>query len=229
MKKSNLAAVMLLGVTSGGQAADLGVYVPESARYTDAGFDWSGFYAGLAAGYGTGTARSVRVGGGPVDNIAASGGLLGATAGFNAQMDLFVLGVEGDLLWSGINGSAICDANPAFTCGGNVEWLGTVRGRAGVALDQVLIYATGGLAVGGVSAKVTPTPLGTTGTFSDTFVGWTLGGGVEMAVTETITVKAEYAYNDLGTRQAPAGALSVGANDISVTAHTFKVGVNMHF
>lgn len=229
MKKSILAAAMLLGVTSGVQAADLGVYVPEAARYTDAGFDWSGFYAGLAGGYGSGTARSVRLGGAVVDNFAVNGGLIGATVGLNAQMDQFVLGVEGDLLWSGINGSAICDANPGFTCSGSGDWLGSVRARAGVAFDQVLLYATGGLAIGGMNAKVTPAPAGMTGTFSDTFVGWTVGGGVEMAVTETLSVKAEYAYNDLGTRRSPAGTLGPLGNDNSVTIHTFKVGVNMHF
>ena len=44
------------------------------------------------------------------------------------------------------------------------DWFGTVRARAGVAFDRVLIYATGGLA------------------YSDNSTGWVAGGGVEWAL-----------------------------------------------
>ena len=59
-----------------------------------------------------------------------------------------------------------------------LDVLGTVRGRVGYALDRTLVYATGGLAYGSVADR----RFGGSA-FSDAFrVGWTLGGGVEVAL-----------------------------------------------
>lgn len=58
-----------------------------------------------------------------------------------------------------------------------VEWFGTVRGRAGIALlnSQFLVYGTGGFAYGRVKQA------GFFNEYSDTRTGWTAGGGVEWA------------------------------------------------
>jgi len=228
MRKIGLVVVATAIVTLPAMATDMVVEAP--GYYTDPGFDWSGFYAGLSAGYGSGNARSVSNGSGIVTDVPLNGGLFGATVGANAQFDAFVLGAEGDLMWSGLNGSAVCVGTPAFTCNANVEWLGSLRARAGVALDSVLLFATGGLAVAGGRGTVTPPATGITNAFSDTYVGWTLGAGVEVAVTEAVSVKAEYGYYDLGSRTAPVGTLSgLQTVGISPVVHVVKAGLNFHF
>lgn len=208
-------------------AADL--IIDEPIAYTDAAFDWSGFYAGLAGGYGSGTARSTSDATGVATDVPLNGGLLGVTLGGNVQYDAFVLGVEGDILWSGMSGTATCVSVPAFDCNANMEWLGTVRGRVGYAMDSVLVFATGGLAIAGGRGTITPAFPGITNLFSDTFIGWTAGAGVEVAVSDTMSVKAEYSYVNLGSRTAPAGTLATGSTTVSPIVHAVKVGVNFHF
>jgi outer membrane immunogenic protein len=228
MRKLLAAMAVSTLLTGSAQAADL--IISDPIPMTDAAFDWSGFYAGLNAGYTSGQATSVGALTGVTTNVPVSGGLLGATVGFNAQMDSFVLGIEGDIAWSGATGTAACTANPAFTCEGNLNWLGTIKGRAGVAMDRVLIFGTAGLAAGGVTANIIPAAVGLTNTFSGTMTGWTVGAGIEAAVTEAITVKAEYQYVRMGGLQAPVGTLSsIEASNLSTTNHVVKVGVNFHF
>lgn len=231
MKKFVLAAATVALLSPAANAADLLIVDPVApVMMTEAGFDWSGFYAGLNGGYTTGQASSVGAVSGTTTNVPVAGGLIGGTVGFNAQIDNFVLGLEGDIAWSGATGTAVCAAAPAFNCEGKLNWLGTIKGRVGVAMDSALLFATAGLAAGGVTANVVPTPGGLTGTHSGTMTGWTVGGGVELAVTEAISVKAEYNYVRMGGVQAPIGTLSgVEANNISAINHVVKVGVNFHF
>lgn len=68
------------------------------------------------------------------------------------QSGRFVYGLEGDLSWSGLKGEGTC-ANPAFNCETRLFWLGTLRGRLGVAYNTVLLYATGGLALGEIKTR----------------------------------------------------------------------------
>lgn len=206
-------------------AADL--IIADDVGVAPASSDWSGFYAGVFGGYAAGTATAESALG--TTEIDGSGGLLGVTLGGNAQFDGFVLGLEGDIAWAGIEGDAACTGAPGYTCGGTVDWMGSLRARAGIAVDQVLLYATAGAALAGVTATVTPVGA-FTGEFSDTFIGWTAGVGAEVKVTDDISVKAEYAYVDLGTKTAPAGTLStLNATDLSPAFHTVKLGVNFAF
>jgi outer membrane immunogenic protein len=96
----------------------------------------------------------------------------------------------------------------------NIE--GSIRGRLGYAWDRVLIYATGGVAFGGFNGNVsgnfpggvfiTPPviaatafgPFGGSASASTTRVGWTVGGGLEYAVTNNWSIRAEYRYTDFG-------------------------------
>ncbi len=231
MKKLVLACAALSALTTVASAADLLIIdEPGAMAYTDAGFDWSGFYAGLTGGYGAGQSRAVGSVNGLTDLTNLSGGLLGGTVGVNSQFDSFVLGLEGDVVWSGLAGGTACNGAPALSCNGNVDWMGTVKGRAGYAVDQVLFFVSGGLAAGGIRATVTPAVGGTTGSHNFTSIGWTVGGGVEVAVTDNISVKAEYSYLDLGSGTAPVGTLgAVNSYAISTHVHAAKVGVNFHF
>ena len=87
-----------------------------------------------------------------------------------------------------------------------LSWLGTTRARVGFVAtpdNRLMIYATGGVAYGGGTSNFSVFD-STTGSFftgspSSTRVGWVIGGGVEYAVTNNITIKGEYLYADLGS------------------------------
>ena len=96
----------------------------------------------------------------PVD---LQGGLLGVAIGANAQFDAFVLGVEGDVAWSGVAGSAVCAGAPAYSCNGVLDWIGSAKLRGGVAVQNILLFGTAGLAAGGITASTNPAPPASTG------------------------------------------------------------------
>lgn len=231
MNKLLLTASLLAIVSAAPTfAADLQIDEPALAPLPDPVVDdWTGFYAGLFGGYVSGAAETV-VGVVP-DDILISGGLIGAAVGFNYQLDdNIVLGLEGDLAWSNAEGSSLCADNIVFECAGGLDWLSTVRVRAGVTYDAALLYATAGIAVAGGTAAVIPPPLNASGEFSDTFVGWTAGFGAEVKLTDSISARAEYAYTDLGSRTAPQGTLTTtGDTEISPYFHTVKAGLNFAF
>lgn len=143
-------------------------------------FTWTGFYAGVNAGWGwrSDDSEAVVVGGvapGTLffDNNNDGGFVLGGQIGYNYQIGSFVVGLEADLQWADTDQDEDVRFVPAGAPGTFIpgefsndfsDWFGTVRARAGVAIDRVLIYATGGLA------------------FSDDNTGWALGGGVEWAM-----------------------------------------------
>lgn len=228
------AGLLAIAIVSPAVAADLQIEAPVLAAMSDPVADeWTGFYAGVFGSYGTGTIETYTDGFFGSD-LEATGAMVGAAVGANMQFSNIVLGVEGDLAWSGVSGSEVCDDDNFFTCGRSIDWLSTVRGRAGVALDNMLFYATAGVAVAGVSATTLPTPANSDGEYSDTFVGWTVGAGAEIKLTDTISVRGEYAYTDLGTHDLPEGSIySEGPPDVNATLHpavnTVKVGLNFAF
>ncbi len=200
MKRFVLAAAAVALSIGAANAADMrGPAMPAKApAYVAPIYNWTGFYAGLNGGGGWGHA-SVS---GPLStggDFNTSGGLIGGTLGYNYQVGQAVFGLEGDIDWANIKGSATCAAG--VTCEAKNTWLGTARGRIGYAFDRFMPYVTGGLAVGDVKTEATGL-----GSASTTKAGWTLGGGVEAAIAGPWTVKAEYLYVDLKNASAPAGS-----------------------
>jgi outer membrane immunogenic protein len=135
-------------------------------------------------------------------------------------MNQLVFGLEGDIDWSNIRGTssaAVC----AGTCETRNNWLGTARGRVGYAFDRFLPYLTGGLAVGDIKAD-----LSGTGSTTTTKAGWTLGGGLEVAVAGPWTAKVEYLYVDLGKGRCDT---CLGGADVNFTTNLVRGGVNYRF
>jgi outer membrane immunogenic protein len=126
----------------------------------------------------------------------------------------------------------------------NTDWLLTARGRVGWAFDNVLAYATGGVAVTTIRAShtfadnFTASP-GGAGAWngSATKAGWTVGGGVEWAVARSWTVKVEYLYLNFGSVNAAgtifnpnsAGYAQAIATSVDLTAHIARAGINFKF
>ncbi len=111
-----------------------------------------------------------------------------------------MLGVEADLAFSTIKGDDTSTFGP-FTINGehDLKYLGTVRGRLGIAHDQFLFYVTGGFAYSKVDGRLTVTNGGVfvaSGTDTLNLKGWTAGGGVEVGLTQNLSARAEYLYVD---------------------------------
>ena len=154
-----------------------------------------------------------------------NGAIGGLQAGYNFQSGKFLAGIEADFQMSGQNGGGSFTTNVLLLGPGietqtgtdseRISWFGTLRGRLGITFDRWLVYSTGGLAYGRVtndgSATVTgffcpsntpPTlaacPLSSWSS-SSINAGWTVGGGIEAALSNSWSIKAEYLYVDLGT------------------------------
>jgi outer membrane immunogenic protein len=217
-----LPAVALLGLVVAGPApaADLSVAPLYKAPPVVAptAYNWSGFYLGANGGGGWGTSNRDTAG-----SLDLSGGVVGGTAGVNWQIGHAVIGLEGDVDWSNLKGSTtstLCAAG----CTTSNDWLATVRGRAGYAFDRFLPYVTGGLAVGDIKAS-TPGFAGGT----QTNAGWTAGGGVELALTNNWTAKAEYLHVDLGNMNCGFSCGVVANNNVSLKSDLVRGGVNFRF
>jgi hypothetical protein len=97
---------------------------------------WSKFvevarnYLGINGGGGWGKSQWDGI-----DNFDISGGLIGGTIGYNWQFGQVVVGAEGDVDWSSINGTTVVNCVPG--CSTRNDWLATVRGRLGVLVQPV--------------------------------------------------------------------------------------------
>jgi len=234
---------------------------------------WSGLYIGAHVGYGWGDSDGSltfydpeKVNEKITDHfpdgthkrtLSPDGWLGGGQLGMNFQRDSFVYGIELDLSKAGIEDSGI-NTSTQFGDWGSVskhitteiEWLGTVRGRLGFTTGQMLIYGTGGFAWAKTSArqdvfhnKGEDTNLHASGSDKETLAGWTIGGGLEVALSSRLTLKGEYLYIDLGdvsynfkgTHTGKPDAEKAGkphttdGYDADVTLHTFRIGVNYRF
>lgn len=117
-------------------------------------------------------------------------------------------------------------------------WLGTVRGRAGLAVDNVLTYLTAGLAYGRADHSVSDVTIGipeseNTQDFSSTKAGPVGGVGMEYGLDPHWSVKAEALYVDLGKRtvifQADSNVTATGRLESVDTMWIVRAGVNYKF
>jgi outer membrane immunogenic protein len=198
------ATALVLALANGAAAADLGRAPYYTAPAPLNAYSWVGPYLGGNLGYEWGT-----TGNNPTRPSGLAGGIQG---GYNWQTGEFVFGGEADLQLSGANDTFAPwkFSNP---------WFGTVRGRAGYAMRNVLLYGTAGLAFGELSGE----------TFalaneSHSNIGWTAGAGIEVGIYGNWSAKAEYLFVDLASSTF---ALTGTSNGFS--ASLVRFGVNYHF
>lgn len=205
---------LLLGVASAAalavavpaaQAADLPAYEPAPAVAVPS-FTWTGAYIGAQVGYIWGRASDMK----------NDGVMVGAYAGYNVQLDNspVVFGIETDFNFSDQDGSK-------FRRGARTrldsDWNGATRARLGYAFDRFLVYGAAGVAYSDREFKRAGS------NSSKTAVGWTVGGGVEAAVTDNVVTRVEYRYTDYGSDNFRGGAKS------SATEHRIMGGVAYKF
>jgi opacity protein-like surface antigen len=223
-------------------------------------YRWNGAYAGIHVGYGA-DAETVRfTGEDPVALAGIAGGLIptrmhvradgllgGVQLGYNWRMGSGLIGVETDISAASIAGANSSTDSVIGTINTTVErkvdWLGTLRARAGfLVLPNLLLYGTGGLAYGGteLSAAVNNLALGcadicSKATSSGSSVGWTIGGGYEYAFSPNMTWKTEYQFVDLGSRSVvvldspPAISTFAYRARSDFELHTIRTGINFKF
>jgi outer membrane immunogenic protein len=224
LSKAGLAALALLVVPFTAQAADMPIktpYLKGTPRSVVAYYNWSGFYAGVNAGYGFGESTWSLL---PGTTIKPTGFLVGGTVGYNWQAGAIVYGIEGDWDWSNVKGSVTCAV--VLTCTTESTWLATFRGRVGYAFDRWLPYATLGGAYGNVKATASAPFLGLSTSSSSSQLGWTAGVGLEYAIMGNWTAKIEYLYVDLGSFDAAPGPL---VNNVSFKENIIRAGLNYKF
>jgi outer membrane immunogenic protein len=237
-------------------AADLATYQPAPMPHI-AAYSWTGFHVGISGGYAfDGHDASYTYNGVVPEEVAilpsaaslsSSGGLVGGNIGYDMQVNGVVVGLEADLSWTNFGDSAtfVFLGNSSigmppitFATSYSMDWFSTVRARIGVPINDLLIYATGGLAFADVSMQTTVTvgdpPMGAlSGADDRTKVGWTLGGGAEYAVTDCVTLKAEMLYFDLGSIALNASTPEFTEVSIDVrqrVAGTIaRAGISYHF
>lgn len=226
MKRLFLSTVALIGLTGLATAADVPLRGTSAPYAAIPAFTWSGLYFGAHAGYMWNEAETrLSSVGGPILPIDIDDGTLprrasleqdaamgGVQAGYNVQFGAFVAGVEADISWTDADDETTYSAVDKFLFPGalthssfrtEIEWFGTLRARIGMPIERALIYVTGGLAAAEIKNTFDvniPGIYNNSWAKRDTDWGWTIGGGVEYALTHSISVKGEYLYYDLGDR-----------------------------
>jgi outer membrane immunogenic protein len=157
-----------------------------------------------------------------VDKFNVSGGLIGGTIGYNWQFGALVAGLEGDIDWSGVDGSTNVLCAPG--CSTRNHWLATARGRLGYAFNRFLPYLTAGLALGDISATLPGFPGG-----SITNAGWTVGLGLEYGMLSNVSIKAEYLFVDLGNFNCGFNCALLANGQVSLYENVFRAGLNVRF
>ncbi len=142
-------------------------------------------------------------GNGTFGGVSPAGWLGGVQGGYNWQGigSPLVLGVETDVQATVFRGEGSDAGGDSFQS--DLRALGTVRARAGYAMDRALVYATGGLAWGAIHNEAALAN-GTDFNVSQlSTTGYVLGGGLEYKVKRDLSVKVEYQYVNLGKNDRP--------------------------
>lgn len=203
------AALAFAGLLTGtAAAADLYVPTPDQAIVT-ASRDWTGFYIGANAGYADFDAAHY---GDDSDLATLNGWQGGVQAGYNVQFDSVVLGVEADLSAAGILEGSDTDH---WNEDAGINGLATLRGRLGFAVGDLLLYGTGGLAIGNLEVYDE----------AQAITGWVAGVGAEYMVTDSVSLKAEYLYTNFGTVDVDG----YSGDEFDIDGSAVRVGVNFHF
>jgi len=254
------------GVPAAAADLDIGGGYGGAPAYVAEEFSWTGVYFGGHVGYGWADwAGTLTTTAGCPDScvfnasysnpdrtLSGEGIFGGIQGGLNWQTHSnVVLGVEADVSWSDISGTATYDTDldgPSVWSKKHdvsIDYFGTVRGRIGYAVGRVMPYITGGLGWGHTSGDLAvayirnnvPPPEGTSyASTSENHVGWAAGAGVEIALTNSLTLKAEYMHLDLGKQdylfegETFTGApFDTDSYPSDLTVDTVKIGINYLF
>jgi opacity protein-like surface antigen len=228
------AAIALATAPQAAVAADLAVKAPPIVPV----FSWTGVYIGGNLGVGWGRKNWSDPFPAPVfgDRIDIGGAIAGGQIGFNYQVGAAVWGLEADADWANIQGTNTCFAAiGGLNCGAKVRSIGTVAARLGYAVDRTLLYVKGGGAWVNDEYSLNNSGIVAPGaaviaTTTVTKWGWTIGGGIEHALSNNWTMKLEYNYMSFGSN-AVTFPFAAPFNTFSIDQRVslVKLGVNYKF
>jgi outer membrane immunogenic protein len=264
MKKFLIAGFAFGALIAPAVAADMPLKAPPPAVRA---YGWTGCYLGGSVGgiwrrsdstnisvvdRGSGAGAAAAAGAIPTSySYGGSSWLGGGQLGCNYQASNWVFGVETDMSGTRLDAGQTIDTNvPPFfpltsSVSQNMSWIGTTRGRLGVAWDGVLLYATGGAAYANVNYTYFQSnvagggPVATAAADSNIQFGWTAGGGLEVGFGAW-SVKGEYLYYNLGNHTLNGFCTFAGGGPCTGTAPTLfsarfhdsgsiaRVGLNYH-
>lgn len=223
--KSRLAALagFLAATTLPAAAADY--WQDHSFELRPAIHDWTGAYAGIHAGWGWGE-HSAKIFGFDLGSLDTDGLVVGLQAGYRSQDSGFVWGLEADVSYfdHGVRDQGFLFGFP-YDARADMNWVGSLRLVAGVPLDNVLLYATGGLAASRLTAEETITGISHI-SHKKHLWGWTGGVGGEFALSPAWSARGEWLYYDFGKTDHRIVGIPV------TTEHNFHVvraGLNYRF
>jgi outer membrane immunogenic protein len=232
MKKFLLGTVALvaLGATVPALAADLGARSPytKAPAYAAPIYNWTGFYVGGHIG----GAFAGDNGFSGLSNNNSGSFLGGLQAGADYQFaPNWVLGIEGQYSWIGINNNvAFTGAGAGYVYANNQRGLGSVTGRVGYTWGPGLVYVKGGYAYSDNNETVTlggvPVAFAINGNHRD---GYTVGAGLEYMFAPNWSAKVEYQYYNFGSSSFTAPAALVPFGSFTTDDHVVKVGLNYRF
>jgi len=214
MRKGLLSGVALILAGASAQAADLPSTAPAAPPpVAPLDVNWTAYYVGGQLGYQFGHDNIHARGLFPVFAQEPRGVSGGAHIGYRYEYKKYVIGLEGD-----VNGSSYSTSNlnlyTARLIGSRIPVEGSVRGQIGWAIDKILPYAFGGAAFGSITNTY---PGLLSPSLNHSAFGWTVGGGVDYAINEHWSARAEYSYTSYGNiHDVPDG----------VTRYTHFVNVN---
>jgi outer membrane immunogenic protein len=202
-----------------------------------AAVNWTGFYVGVNVGGAWGAESDQlacnNLNCGPFGGLSPSGAFGGVQIGYNRQ-GLFgiaplVLGLEADIQGSAAYAQGSDALGDVYRS--KLQEFGTVRGRAGYAIDRTLLYFTGGFAYGNVhNEAITTAGAGADFLAEPAATGYVIGGGVEYRFNRWVSFKAEYQFIDLGKNDPVdpvAGSYTASGGTLRDDAyHTVRVGLN---
>jgi outer membrane immunogenic protein len=244
-----LASLAVLTAAPLASAAD----IPQKASPTsyDAPYNWTGLYIGAQDGYGWATQQNTRLLNppGPIsfpvgtvfNPVNLTGVVGGFYGGYNYQINHFLVGIDGDFSFATLTGTGTDTATDGDIAhpSHSMKWISTATGRLGYANNNWMWFAKGGAAwaefdftgvittSGGaiVSAILPPS--------SNTFDGWTVGGGVEWGFASHWSAKVEYDYAKFYTANFDVTSISSSAtnytNSAASTLNMLKGGVAYRF
>jgi high affinity Mn2+ porin len=220
------AGLGLLVLDGAAVAADM----PVKAPTYKAVYDWTGFYLGGHVGYGGG---SLGPGSNPLPEQgvffphSVTGLIGGYQTGYNRQFsNHVVLGIEADASFTSPLDAPALTAAPFHS---TLDYVGTVRGRAGYAFGTWLPYLTGGFAWGHSHVNINDAAGSVVSSPGQNQPGWTAGAGVEFAVSGNWSAKAEYDYIALTRRMYDLSVFGLPGINVDPSIHLVKFGMNYRF
>lgn len=237
-----LASAAILPATTA-LAADIDVPPPPPVEeLRPATYDWTGFNVGVfvAANAVDGHYDATPICDDPatpaietctiVDpEMSGIGYAFGVKGGFDYQMGDIVLGIMGD--WA-MGGKIADNDDPSEATWLKVDNMGTLRARAGWALDDTLLYASAGVALAEMEFGGLVGPGAVADSHTDWTTGLALGGGIEHAITDNLSVSLDYMYVDFqdSKHYLTDGAGAGGTVDMKYNAfHTIRAGMSYRF